>query len=206
MTTNNTSTVVVLPIDNSAATEAEKLSTLGKIGVVITYTRIPIGVAIAVTGFMGIWLLAALLLALFALLDLLDGRFARAGGVSDTAKRRIFDACTDKVTAHLCFIVIATQIPSILWVWPIVLLRDLIQGGTAFLIMRDMRVVVAGAWWHRFFTLGEIIWLCCAFILRIDLIPFGLPVLLFGMATLQDYVAQCFALQRINNTQAHITK
>jgi phosphatidylglycerophosphate synthase len=195
MLKNETAPVIVLPFGNKITEIGYfQLPILRRIGVTLTYTRAPLAGAVVFIGLMGDWLLAALLLVLFALLDFLDGRFARFGGVQDTAWRRMVDAIIDKLAAHLCFLVIAMQIPSILWVWPLVFLRDLIQGNTALKLVLNRRVVVAGAWWHRFFTLSEIIWLCCAFAFHNDFIPLGIPVIFFGFATLHDYRKQCLAI------------
>jgi len=186
--------IVLLPMRRPAISSRPTL--LSRIGNAMTYSRIPLGILVFVFAIEGTWSYAGGFLAGFALLDILDGRFARAGGAQDTAERRIVDAITDKITAHLCFMTIWIQMSSIVWFWFLILVRDCIQGSASMCLIRQERVVAAGAGWHRFFTLLEIIWMCSLYFTSSNSLMLMIVVLLLGTATLIDYVSQATQVLR----------
>jgi phosphatidylglycerophosphate synthase len=181
--------VVALPLDDQA--DAAIATPWARIGRFLTYGRLPLGVMAALLVFTGWWRLAAVLVAVFVLIDVVDGRFARAGGLADSARRRATDALIDKLSVHACALGVCVYMPEALYLWVPLLARDLVQATVAGAALQTRRVVVAGAWWHRFFSLSMAIWGCGMLLTRTPVVALGLLALAVGALALVDYIRQC---------------
>jgi phosphatidylglycerophosphate synthase len=184
--------IVLLPIARKSVSAKSSMYVL--VGNLLTYIRIPLGVCSVSLVFIGHWLLAAICVALFVVCDIADGRFARAGGVSDTAKRRIGDAVIDKLSVHAWALGVCVQLPEVVWFWLPLLVRDLIQAGVSATLIYRFGLVAAGAWWHRLFSLSLAFW--GVFILISGSASMLLSAIagIIGMLTLLDYSMQCMKI------------
>jgi phosphatidylglycerophosphate synthase len=172
----------------------------------MTCARLPLGGIAAILVLTDRWHLAASAVALFVVLDVLDGRFARAGGLDDTAWRRMADAVIDKFSVHACMAGIAVTLPSTVPVWLAILFRDIWQSSVAATVLAQRRVVVAGAWWHRLFSLSMAVWAITIMLSRRPSLGLAALALAIGVATLADYSVQCTALIRRSASQAATTQ
>jgi phosphatidylglycerophosphate synthase len=186
--------VVVLPVGRWR--EDRPTTALAWIGEVMTYSRIPLGALAALLIFTDRWRLGAAAVGLFVVMDVLDGRFARAGGLGDMAHRRAMDATIDKLSVHACFAGIAVTLPAVIPIWSVIVVRDVWQSTVAGLLLVQRRVVVAGAWWHRFFSLSMAVWAATVLISGEPSLGLAGLALIVGLVTLADYSVQCRALVR----------
>lgn len=179
--------VIVLPLQ---AEKPAKASVLVRVGTAMTYVRLPLGASAALLIVGDAWLLAAALVALFVIVDVLDGRFARAGGGADTAERRAADAIIDKLSVHVCALAVCFTIPIAVMAWIPILIRDIIQGSVSSLNISRSGVVVAGAPWHRIFSLSVAVWGCAVLLTVNPRFELAAMVIALGCITLFDYVRQ----------------
>lgn len=185
--------IVILPLDATPSRGA-----LAIVGEIMTYARLPIGLGAASLILAGGWRAAAFCVAMFVVLDIADGRFARAGARADTARRRGADAVIDKLSVHLCAMAVCTQIPMAIGYWIPLLARDLIQGHASFRMIVRCRVVAAGAPWHRMFSLSMAIWGCAVLLSGQVRGELAVISMVLGYVSLVDYVAQCRAFEASN--------
>lgn len=189
-----TQNIVLLPIDG----ERDHLSRMNVLGELMTYTRLPIGLGAVVLIVNDRWPAATILVAMFVVLDIADGRFARSGGKQDSARRRGADALIDKLSAHYCALAVCFQLPSALWLWLPMLIRDIIQARTSATLIRRSRIVAAGAPWHRFYSLSLAAWGCAVLLTRAPRIELGLVAWVLGYLSLVDYVSQVRQVQPLS--------
>jgi phosphatidylglycerophosphate synthase len=184
--------VVVLPLGNRS--DRRPVTALGVVGQLMTFARIPLGCSATLLIVADQWGLAVGTVLLFVVLDLLDGRFARAGGISDTARRRAVDATVDKLSVHACALAACLHMPEAAACWVPLLVRDAVQTATSLAVMARLRAVVAGAWWHRFFSLSVALWGVTMLLTRSPAWPVAVIAFAVGIPTLWDYCRQCGAL------------
>jgi phosphatidylglycerophosphate synthase len=149
--------IIILPIGKENR-DISSFMRLHKVGSILTYIRIPLGLLTVISVIIGSWSIAASLVVLFVVLDVVDGRFARLGGIQDTAKRRAVDATADKLSVHACAASVCFSMPEVLYLWVPLVIRDLAQGVIAGRALINYRVVIAGAPWHRLFSLSMAVW------------------------------------------------
>jgi phosphatidylglycerophosphate synthase len=135
------------------------------------------------------------LIVAFVIIDIYDGVVARAYEM-ETGLRRGLDGTVDKISIHLVAAFICTTLPGGVWIWLAVLVRDLIQAAVGLVVLRRLRVVAAGAKWHRAFTLLIALWGAAAIVTASTVWALAAPMLLIGLLTLVDYTRQCRLLLR----------
>lgn len=162
-----------------------------KIGDWCTYGRVPLGLAAATSIFLGFNYLAICLVIGFVLLDILDGRFSQIGGQSDSASRRAADGIIDKMSVHLCALAVCFTVPEVIYIWLILLARDIMQGTVSMSVVKT-GFVPAGAWWHRFASLAIAVWGVSVLATGGISLALAIVAIVVGWASLADYTFQCF--------------
>lgn len=81
--------------------------------------------------------------------------------------------------------------PGGIWIWSALLARDVIQALIGVVVLRRMRVVAAGAKWHRVFTLMVAIWGTAVIVSGTTMWLLAYVMLATGAITLLDYARQC---------------
>ena len=171
--------------------------------IAVTVGRIAIAAWILVAWVWKLPIVAVLALAVFVLVDVLDGVIARALNV-ETAARRALDGVIDKLSIHLVAAIVCLATPQDLWIWAVIAARDVVQGVIgARVIIRD-RVIAAGAPWHRAYTSAIALW-GGALILGLPAVALGLVAAALGLATLADYARLCHALQLTRVTEGGLS-
>jgi phosphatidylglycerophosphate synthase len=159
----------------------------------LTVGRIALAAGIVMAWTRGLDVAAVACLAVFVLVDILDGVVARWLGL-ESAIRRGLDGVVDKVSIHLVAVIVCTMIPGALWIWVAIAVRDVIQAVIALYVAVSVRVVAAGAKWHRSYTSAIAVW-GAGLVLNVDLAwLLGVIALSLGVATLIDYGRLCEAL------------
>jgi phosphatidylglycerophosphate synthase len=168
-------------------------STARTLVVAVTVGRIAIAAWILVAWVWKLPIISVLALAVFVLVDVLDGVIARAMYV-ETAARRALDGVIDKLSIHLVAVIVCLATPQDLWIWGVIAARDVLQGAIGAWVILRVRVIAAGAPWHGAYTSAIALW-GAALILSLPAVPLGIVAAALGLATLADYARLCCALR-----------
>lgn len=162
---------------------------------VMTVGRLALAVAAVHATVGGRPWVAVALIAVFVVIDIYDGVLARSFGI-ETGLRRGLDGVIDKVSIHLVALFVCTTLPGGIWIWACLLARDIAQALIGGLVLGRLRVVAAGAKWHRAFTLLVAIWGTAAIVSGDTVRLLAYLMLAIGLLSLVDYARQCRLLLR----------
>ncbi len=193
----NVTTTITLRIVSLGPTLSHRLnSTYGRARAALVYGltvgRFPLAV-LTVVAFQREWgILAVAVLGAFVILDIFDGVIARSFGM-ETALRRGLDGVIDKASVHLVAAFVCMWLDGGLVVWLILIGRDLVQALLGGWLLVKLRVVAAGAKWHRWYTSAIAVWGGAALLFGQSIVPLAIVMIVLATWTLGDYIRQCRA-------------
>ena len=156
---------------------------------VLTVGRLPIGGVVVWAVFAENLAVVIAATAVFILVDLYDGHYARENAV-ETGRRRATDGVLDKLCVHAALLSVATAVPEILGVWSVMVARDALQFYFGVRFCRWTGMVAAGATWHRPYSLAMAGWGIAVFYTGTPLLVGGCVSAAYGFLVLFDYVRQ----------------
>ncbi|MFV0434096.1 MAG: CDP-alcohol phosphatidyltransferase family protein [Leucobacter sp.] len=175
----------VVPIARGAALPGSP-SVAPTMPVLLTFGRIPLVVGMAVAFMLGAPWVSVAFLSIFVVADIFDGDVARKLNL-ETSLRRLADGVIDRLSVHFVLGIVAVSV-ELLWIpWALLAIRDAFQALIGLRVLREKRIVVAGAKWHRVYTVAIALW-GSVVMLTGDVQGIGAGIVaLAGLATLIDY-------------------
>lgn len=168
---------------------ASKTQLMRSLPLMITLARVPILIGIAAAYMAGSPWTAVALLVVFIAVDIMDGDVAR-GLHAETATRRLLDGVIDRLGVHAIVALACLSIENLWLVWAFLIVRDSVQAIVGARLLLTERIVVAGATWHRAYTLSIALWGSIVMVFGDAVWPGAVLVVGTGLATLYDYVCQ----------------
>lgn len=183
-------TLRVVPIGPMSDRAVPRIGPLTRgLPLAMTLVRVPMVLGIVLAYLAGAPWTAVGLLALFIVVDILDGDVARALN-AETSVRRLLDGTLDRLSVHAVCAVVSLSVEGMWPLWVFMIVRDLAQAGIGGRVLARARVVAAGAPWHRSYTLSIALWGALVMLTDTAVWPLAILVVATGIATLADYTVQ----------------